>query len=200
MRKPIKTAILSVSDKTGLGEFAQHLHQLGVAIYSTGGTFRTLKEAGVKVAPIDELTQFPEIMDGRVKTLHPAVFAGILARRANKKDMETLLAHRLVPIDLVVVNLYPFQKVAARPDAEEAEIIESIDIGGPSMLRASAKNFQDVAAVVDPTDYGWIIEELLEHQGNLSLETRRRLAKKVFAHTMQYDTAIHRYFAETTKD
>ena len=199
MTKPIKTAILSVSDKTGLGELAQHLSQMGVTIYSTGGTFRALEKAGVKAIPIDELTQFPEIMDGRVKTLHPAVFAGILARRQNKKDMETLRAHQLQPIDLVVVNLYPFKKVVERPDAEEDEIIENIDIGGPSMLRASAKNFRDVAAVVDPVDYGAIIDEMIDNQGSLTLETRRRLALKVFRHTMEYDTAIAKFFGETTE-
>ena len=198
MPNPIKTAILSVSDKTGLGELANHLCQMGVTIYSTGGTFRTLKEAGVKAIPIDELTQFPEIMDGRVKTLHPAVFAGVLARRENSKDMDTLAAHQLKPIDLVVVNLYPFRQVVARPGAKENEIIENIDIGGPSMLRAAAKNFKDVAAVVDPTDYDSIVSEMLENKGSLSLETRRRLALKVFTHTRDYDTAIQKYFSETT--
>ena len=196
MANPIQTAVLSVSDKAGLAELAQHLTQMGVTIYSTGGTFRTLREAGVQAIPIDELTQFPEMMDGRVKTLHPAVFAGILARRANVKDMETLRAHQLKPIDLVVVNLYPFKKVVARPDAEEAEIVENIDIGGPSMLRAAAKNFQDVAAVVDPTDYGALIDELLDSGGGLSLETRRRLARKVFEHTNDYDRAIAEFFGK----
>jgi len=199
MTEPIRAAVLSVSDKTGLGELAQHLSQLGVTIYSTGGTFRALEAAGVKAIPIDELTQFPEIMDGRVKTLHPAVFAGLLARRSNPKDMETLKAHQLKPIDLVVVNLYPFKKVVAQPDAPEEDIIENIDIGGPSMLRASAKNFADVAAVVDPTDYGPIIDELLANGGKLSLATRRRLAMKVFQHTMDYDTAIAKYFTDTAE-
>lgn len=199
MLTPIKTAILSVSDKAGICELGQHLQQLGVKMFSTGGTFRALREAEIKVTPIDELTQFPEIMDGRVKTLNPAVFAGLLARRANKKDMETLQAHQLITIDMVVVNLYPFQKVVAKPGAPEDEIIENIDIGGPSMLRAAAKNFQDVAAVVDPCDYGAIIEELLRNQGALTLETRRRLALKVFEHTSRYDTAIHQYFTQTTK-
>ena len=196
MANPIQTAVLSVSDKAGLAELAQHLTQMGVTIYSTGGTFRTLREAGVQAIPIDELTQFPEMMDGRVKTLHSAVFAGILARRANVKDMETLQAHQLRPIDLVVVNLYPFKKVVARPDAEEAEIVENIDIGGPSMLRAAAKNFQDVAAVVDPTDYGSLIDEMLDSGGGLSLETRRRLARKVFEHTNDYDGAIAEFFGK----
>jgi len=199
MTESIKSAVLSVSDKTGLGELAQHLSQLGVMIYSTGGTFRALEAAGVKAVPIDELTQFPEIMDGRVKTLHPAVFAGLLARRSNPKDMETLKAHQLRPIDMVVVNLYPFKKVVARPDAAEEDIIENIDIGGPSMLRASAKNFADVAAVVDPTDYGPIVDELVANGGKLSLATRRRLAGKVFQHTRDYDTAIAKYFADTAE-
>ena len=199
MAEPIKTAILSVSDKTGLGELANHLDQLGVKMYSTGGTFRALQEAGVKVTPIPELTQFPEIMDGRVKTLHPTVFAGILARRSNPKDMDTISAHDIAPVDMVVVNLYPFREVVKRPDAEEAEIIENIDIGGPSMLRAAAKNFQDVAAVVDPTDYGTIIDELVKTGGSLTLETRRRLAGKVFKHTMEYDTAIAKFFEDTAR-
>lgn len=199
MSQRIRSAILSVSDKTGLGELAQHLSQMGVTIYSTGGTFRALQEAGVKAIPIDELTQFPEMMDGRVKTLHPAVFAGILARRSNPKDMATLQSHGLETIDMIVVNLYPFQKTVARPDASEAEIIENIDIGGPSMLRAAAKNFADVAVVVDPTDYGTIIEEMLANQGDLTAETRRKLALKVFRHTSQYDTAITEYFTRTTK-
>jgi len=195
----IKTAILSVSDKSGLAELAQHLNQMGVKMYSTGGTYRALHDAGVKAIPIDELTQFPEIMDGRVKTLHPAVFAGVLARRDNKKDMETLTAHQLTPIDLVVVNLYPFRQVVARADAPEQEIIENIDIGGPSMLRAAAKNFKDVATVVDPTDYAGIVDEMLENAGVLSEETRRRLARKVFAHTRDYDTAIQDYFQRTSQ-
>jgi phosphoribosylaminoimidazolecarboxamide formyltransferase/IMP cyclohydrolase len=198
MANPIKSAILSVSDKSGICEFGHHLAQMGVVIYSTGGTFRALTEAGVKAVPIDELTQFPEMMDGRVKTLHPAVFAGILARRANVRDMETLAAHQLRTIDLVAVNLYPFKKVVAQPDAAENDIIENIDIGGPSMLRASAKSFRDVVAVVDPTDYGTLIEEMLGAQGEVSLETRRRFALKVFRHTADYDTAISEYFARTT--
>ncbi|MBN1867466.1 hypothetical protein JW916_09265 [Candidatus Sumerlaeota bacterium] len=198
MGDPIKRAILSVSDKTGLGEMANHLAQMNVTIYSTGGTFRALQEAGVKAIPIDELTDFPEIMDGRVKTLHPAVFAGILARRDNKKDLDTLVAHELQPIDMVVVNLYPFRQVLAREDATEHDIIENIDIGGPSMLRAAAKNFESVAAIVDPTDYGPIIEEMLANNASVSLTTRRRLALKVFKHTMEYDTAIHAYFSRTT--
>lgn len=199
MAGPIKTAILSVSNKSGLGELAKHLSQMDIALYSTGGTFRALQEAGVKAIPIDELTQWPEMMDGRVKTLHPAVFAGILARRANRKDMDTLAAHQLVPIDLVIVNLYPFRQVVARPDATEGEIIENIDIGGPSMLRASAKNFTDVAPVVDPADYQPIVDEMLANGHCLSEATRRQLAMKVFAHTREYDTAIYNYFKETTK-
>jgi phosphoribosylaminoimidazolecarboxamide formyltransferase/IMP cyclohydrolase len=198
MNVPIKTAIISVSDRSGLGEIAQHLHQMRVAIYSTGGTFRALQGFGVKATPIDELTQFPEIMDGRVKTLHPAVFAGILARRDNPKDMETLRAHQMRPIDLVVSNLHPFAKLAAEADATPDEIIDHIDIGGLSMLRAAAKNFRDVAVVVDPVDYGAIIDETLQNEGSLSLETRRRLALKVFERTAEYDRAIARHLTETT--
>ena len=200
MADPIKTAVLSVSNKSGLGELAKHLSLMDVTLYSTGGTFRALQEAGVKAIPIDELTQWPEMMDGRVKTLHPAVFAGILARRANKKDMDTLAAHQLIPIDLIIVNLYPFRQVVARPDATENEIIENIDIGGPSMLRAAAKNFTDVAAVVDPADYQSIVDEMLNNNHCLSDATRRRLAMKVFAHTKEYDTAINAYFKKTIKE
>ncbi len=194
MSDPIKSCIISVSDKTGLGEIAQHLHQYGVQIYSTGGTFRALQEFGVKAIPIDELTQFPEIMDGRVKTLHPAVFSGILARRDKAKDMETLKAHQMVSIDLAIVNLYPFRKYADQADLDPAEVIEHIDVGGPAMLRAAAKNFRHVAALVDPVDYGDVIEEMLGGQGVISLETRRRLAEKVFAHVSEYDAAIAAYF------
>jgi phosphoribosylaminoimidazolecarboxamide formyltransferase/IMP cyclohydrolase len=194
---PIKTAILSVWNKSGLGELAKHLSLMGVTIYSTGGTFRTLQEAGVKAIPIDELTQFPEMMDGRVKTLHPSVFAGILARRHVKKDMDTLAAHQLAPIDLVVVNLYPFRQVAARPDATENEILDSIDIGGLSMLRAAAKNFKDVAPVVDPVDYEAILDEMLKNDRCLSEPTRRRLALKVFQYAAEYDATISAYFKGT---
>ncbi len=200
MATKIKTAVLSTSDKTGLGELAQHLSQLGVVIYSTGGTLRALREHGIDVHPVEELTQFPEMMDGRVKTLHPGVFAGILARRSNQDDMETLERHGLRTIDMVVVNLYPFGKVVSNPEATEPEIIENIDIGGPSMIRAAAKNFKDVAVVVDPVDYGVIIDEMIQTGGSLSDDTHRRLAMKVFEHTSQYDTAIHEYFRRTTKD
>jgi phosphoribosylaminoimidazolecarboxamide formyltransferase/IMP cyclohydrolase len=200
MAGKIQTAVISVSDKTGVAELGQHLSQMGIAIYSTGGTFRALQEAGIKAIPIDELTQFPEMMDGRVKTLHPAVFAGILARRDHTKDMETLAAHQLQTIDLVIVNLYPFREVVARKDAEEQDIIENIDIGGPSMIRASAKNFKDVAVVVDPTDYESILEEMLDNGRCLSDATRRRLALKVFRHTSEYDAAIRDYFERTTPE
>lgn len=197
MPGPIRTAILSVSDKTGVGELAQHLHQMGVKIYSTGGTLRALDSAGVKAIPIDELTQFPEMMDGRIKTLHPSVFAGLLARRDHPKDMDTLEAHRLKPIDMVVVNLDPFQQVAGRTDIDEVEALDHIDIGGPSMLRAAAKNFLEVVPVVDPTDYAALIDEMLDSAGEVCAETRRRLALKVFANTAEYDAAIREYFART---
>ncbi len=187
----IERALLSVTDKTGIADFARALSALGVELVSTGGTFRVLKEAGV--APLREVadvTQFPEMLDGRVKTLHPRIAGGILAVRSKSEHMRALEQHGIPPIDLVCVNLYEFEKVAAKPDAALEELIENIDIGGPTMIRAAAKNYQDVAVVTSPSDYGGLIEELRSNGGALSLETHWRLAKKAFATTAAYDRAV----------
>ncbi len=190
MTTPIRRAVLSVSDKTGLVEFARGLAAMGVELISTGGTMKTLASAGLKVRSVSDVTGFPEIMDGRVKTLHPAIFAGILARRSVPGDLETLSAQGIQPIDLVVVNLYPFEQTAARPGVSFEDVIENIDIGGPSMLRAAAKNFEDVAVVCDPAQYPALLDEMRNAGGVLSREIRQRLCRMVFEHTTRYDSAI----------
>jgi phosphoribosylaminoimidazolecarboxamide formyltransferase/IMP cyclohydrolase len=181
--------LISVSDKTGVVPFAQALGQRGYELVSTGGSARTLQAAGVKVTGISEITGFPEIMDGRVKTLHPAVHGGILARRSKPEHMAVLGQHNIGAIDIVVVNLYPFVKTAAAADVGFDALLEEIDIGGPSMVRSAAKNFQDVLIVVDPADYGHVLAEL-ERSGGPSREFRFDLARKAFAHTAAYDSAI----------
>jgi phosphoribosylaminoimidazolecarboxamide formyltransferase/IMP cyclohydrolase len=188
-------ALLSVSDKTGLVPLAQALARRNYELVSTGGTARALEQAGVPVTSVSEVTGFPEIMDGRVKTLHPAVHGGILARRGRADHMATLGEHGITPIDIVVVNLYPFVETAARPGIEFPALIEDIDIGGPSMLRSAAKNFQDVLVVVDPADYPRVLAELAQPAG-ASREFRFDLAKKAFAHTAAYDAAISATLAE----
>ncbi len=193
MQRKIQRAILSVTDKSGLLEFAEKLQEFGVEVLSTGGTARMLREGGVAVQDVSDFTGFPEMLDGRVKTLHPKVHAGILAQRHNPDHMKTMAAHHLKVIDMVVVNLYAFEKTVARKDCTLEEAVENIDIGGPTMLRAAAKNYRDVAVVVDPGDYGSIIEEMQANDGQLSLETRFRLAKKVYRLTHEYDGAITRY-------
>jgi phosphoribosylaminoimidazolecarboxamide formyltransferase / IMP cyclohydrolase len=191
-------ALISVSDKTGLLPFARALAGLGYELVSTGGTARALEEAGVPVIGISAVTGFPEIMDGRVKTLHPSVHGGILARRSRTDDMATLRQHHITPIDVVVVNLYPFVKTAATAGVEFGALIEDIDIGGPSMVRSAAKNFHDVLVVVDPADYPRVVAEI-EREGGASSEFRLELAKKAFAHTAAYDTAIAGTLAEFTQ-
>jgi phosphoribosylaminoimidazolecarboxamide formyltransferase/IMP cyclohydrolase len=186
--KPIRRALLSVTDKTGVAAFAQALAAQSVDLVSTGGTARTLREAGLSVRDVADLTGFPEMLDGRVKTLHPAVHGGILHIRANPAHLAAIQAYSIEPIDMVVVNLYPFEKTAACPGATFAELIENIDIGGPSMIRSAAKNFEDVAVVTDPADYPALVEEL--SAGGICRETRWRLARKAFALTAAYDTAI----------
>jgi phosphoribosylaminoimidazolecarboxamide formyltransferase/IMP cyclohydrolase len=193
MQRKIQRAILSVTDKSGLVSFAQALQGFGVEILSTGGTARQLREGGVTVTDISEFTGFPEMLDGRVKTLHPKVHAGILAQRDNPEHMRTMAAHHLKSIDMVVVNLYAFEKTVARKGCTLEEAIENIDIGGPTMLRAAAKNYRDVAVVVDPGDYDDIVAEIKSNDGQLGLNTRFRLAKKVFRLTHEYDGAISRY-------
>ena len=188
---PIRRALLSVTDKTGVVDFARALSEMGVEILSTGGTFRLLKEAGI--APLKEVaeaTQFPEMLEGRVKTLHPAIAGGILAVRSNPEHMRAIAAHGIQPIDLVAVNLYDFAAVAAKKDAALEELIEHIDIGGPTMIRAAAKNWQDVAVVTSPADYSAIVAELAAHDGALTSQTLWRLAKQAFELTASYDRAI----------
>ncbi len=194
----IQRALISVSDKTGVVEFAQGLADLGTEIVSTGGTGRLLKEQGVATQPVASITGFPEILNGRVKTLHPGIFGGLLARRDKPEHLEQLRSQGLPTIDLAAVNLYPFEKTVSRPDVAFGQAIENIDIGGPSILRAAAKNFNDVAAVVDPGDYGPVLEELKTNGGGLSLETRFALARKVFLHTAAYDRAISGYLADVS--
>jgi phosphoribosylaminoimidazolecarboxamide formyltransferase/IMP cyclohydrolase len=187
--KQVRRALLSVTDKQGLVEFAEALAARGVDLVSTGGTARVLREAGLEVRDIAELTGFPEMLDGRVKTLHPKVHGGILHIRENAEHRAAVAEHEIEPIDMVVVNLYAFEKTAARAGVTFAEVIENIDIGGPSMVRSAAKNFEDVAVVTDPADYRALAEEI-DEGGALSRETRWRLAQKAFALTAEYDTAI----------
>jgi phosphoribosylaminoimidazolecarboxamide formyltransferase/IMP cyclohydrolase len=186
-------ALLSVSDKTGLGALARSLVDLGFELLSTGGTAKALRAEGLSVIDVSQVTGFPEVLDGRVKTLHPAIHGGLLARRDHPEDMETLRGHGIQPIDLVVVNLYPFRETVARGGATLEETVEQIDIGGPSMLRAAAKNYRHVAAVVDPADYGPVVAAL--RAGPLTEAFRYGLMRKVFAHTAAYDLAIAEHFA-----
>jgi phosphoribosylaminoimidazolecarboxamide formyltransferase/IMP cyclohydrolase len=188
--KPIRRALLSVTDKTGLLDFARVLAGFGVELVSTGGTARALREAGLAVNDISDLTGFPEMLDGRVKTLHPRVHGGLLYIRGNADHEAAVAAHGIQPIDMVVVNLYAFEKTAAQPGAAFGHLIENIDIGGPSMVRSAAKNFEDVAIVTGVADYSALIEELNTNHGALSRDTRWRLAKQAFALTAAYDTAI----------
>ncbi|WP_353684925.1 bifunctional phosphoribosylaminoimidazolecarboxamide formyltransferase/IMP cyclohydrolase [Thermodesulfovibrio sp. 3907-1M] len=188
----IKRALISVSEKRGLIEFAKELFQLGVEIISTGGTAKILREAGINVIDVSEYTGFPEIMDGRVKTLHPLIHGGILARRSNRNDIDAMQRLGIKPIDVVVVNLYPFEATIKKEDVTIEEAIENIDIGGPTLLRAAAKNYKDVIVIVDPDDYPSIIEAL--KKGEVSTEKRFELAKKVFSHTARYDALIADYF------
>jgi phosphoribosylaminoimidazolecarboxamide formyltransferase/IMP cyclohydrolase len=188
--KQVRRALLSVTDKSGLVPFAKQLAELGVELVSTGGTARTLREAGLAVLDISELTGFPEMLDGRVKTLHPKVHGGILHIRGNAEHRAAVETHDIQPIDMVVVNLYAFEKTAANPTASFAHLIENIDIGGPSMVRSAAKNFEDVAIVTSVSDYEALAEELTANDGALSRETRWKLAKQAFAVTAAYDTAI----------
>src|SRR5438477_2405677 len=189
-RRKIQRAILSVTDKTGLVEFARSLAGMEVELISTGGTAKLLRDSGIGVKDISQLTGFPEMLDGRVKTLHPKVHAGILHRRENPSHRSAVVEHGIEPIDMVVVNLYAFEKTAARPGVPFEDVIENIDIGGPSMIRSAAKNFQDVAVVTSPADYAAIAEEMTKSEGEVSPATRWRLAQKAFATTAAYDSAI----------
>ena len=189
-----KYALLSVSDKTGIVDFAKALTQAGYEVVSTGGTYALLKQNGLEVKNVLEVTGFPEILNGRVKTLHPTVHGGILARRADSAHMQTLSELDITPIDLVAVNLYPFQATIQTPGVTLEEAIENIDIGGPTMVRAAAKNHATVTVVVDPADYGAVLQEL--EQGEVSADTRRDLAAKAFRHTAAYDALIAAYLTE----
>lgn len=194
----IKTALISVSDKSGLLEFCQFLASKGVALISTGGTAKLLAEKGLAVREISQHTGFPEMMDGRVKTLHPKVHGGLLFLRDNAEHKAQAEAHGITPIDLVVVNLYPFEKTVARADCTLHEAIENIDIGGPSMLRSAAKNYRSVTVIVDPADYGKVREEL-SASGSTTAETRASLAAKVFRHTSHYDSLIASYLTRAAE-
>ncbi len=185
----ITRALISLTDKSGIEGFARELADLGVELLSTGGTAKKIREAGIPVKDVSEFTGFPEMLDGRVKTLHPKVHGGILNQRDNVEHQKQCLEHDLKPIDLIAVNLYAFEKTIADPNCSLADAIENIDIGGPTMLRASAKNFHDVTVIVDPADYPQVLKEIKE-QGNTTLKTRFRLAAKVFSLTSKYDTAI----------
>ena len=186
--KPIQRALISVSDKTGILEFAKELHNSGIEILSTGGTAELLRKDGVPVIQVSDYTGFPEMMDGRIKTLHPMVHGGILARRDVPEHLQAMEEHGIRPIDLVVINLYPFEQTVAKKGSTLEEAIENIDIGGPAMVRSSAKNYKDVTIIVDPGNYGKVLEEI--KKGSVSLETRKRLSRDAFAHTARYDSLI----------
>jgi phosphoribosylaminoimidazolecarboxamide formyltransferase/IMP cyclohydrolase len=191
MRKA-ERALISLTDKSGIEDFARELTKLGIEILSTGGTAKKMRESGIKVKDVAEFTGFPEMLDGRVKTLHPKVHGGILAQKTNPDHVKQMQQHGLQSIDIVAVNLYAFEKTVANPACTLADAIENIDIGGPTMLRSSAKNFHDVTVIVDPADYPQVLKELKEH-GNTTLKTRFRLAVKVFELTSTYDTAITKW-------
>jgi phosphoribosylaminoimidazolecarboxamide formyltransferase / IMP cyclohydrolase len=193
--KKIERAIISVTDKTGVVDFAKALSELGVQILSTGGTAKALRDGGIPVMEISDYTGFPEMLDGRVKTLHPMVHGGLLGIRDNQEHVKMMKDHGIEAIDLIVVNLYQFEKTVAKEGVTLEDAIENIDIGGPAMLRSSAKNFRFVTVVTDPSDYIVVLNEMKENSGSTTLNTRFRLAKKVFQLTSQYDGAITKYLA-----
>ena len=195
-KKVERFALLSVSDKTGLDKFAKALKELGFQIISSGGTAKFLKRAGIKVTEVAKLTKYPPMFDGRVKTLHPIIHGGILADRTNPKHLRELKKYKISPFRIVVCNLYPFEKVINKTNFTHEEAIENIDIGGPGMVRAAAKNYKNVAIVVDPTDYNQIVENLKQKNGELSLALREKLAFKAFKHTQYYDSVIVKYFSK----
>jgi len=196
----IRRALLSVSDKRALVDFARGLAELDVELVSTGGTARELAEEGIETRAIEDYTGFPEILDGRVKTLNPRIYAGLLAVRSEQAHVTTLNEHEIEPIDLVCVNLYPFERVASQRAVEDSEVIENIDIGGPTLIRAAAKNQAFAAVVVSPESYDAVLEELRENGGKLSSRTRETLAGEAFSYTARYDSAISRWFAEREDD
>lgn len=194
----IKRALISVSDKNGVDKIAKFLTDRGVEVLSTGGTAKLLREKNIPVTSVDSYTGHPEIMNGRVKTLHPKVHGGILAIRDNENHLKDMEDNGIGSIDMVVVNLYPFRETIAKPDVTLADAIENIDIGGPTMVRSSAKNHKFVTIVVDPTDYETVMGDI-ESEGGVKLETRQKLAVKAFDHTAKYDTAITEYLSEQYK-
>lgn len=196
---PMRRVLISVSDKTGIIPFAKELIKRDIEIISTGGTYRTLKEAGIDVIEVSEVTGFPEILDGRVKTLHPKVHGGLLAIRTNESHLKQIMEYGISLIDCVVVNLYPFQQTIEKKGVTEEEAIENIDIGGPTMIRSAAKNYRNVTVVVDPADYSLVLEEI-KVSGNTSIQTRKKLASKAFHHTAYYDAVIASYFREQVQD
>ncbi len=192
-------ALISVSDKTGIVELAGALSEMGIELVSTGGTYHKLREAGLPATEVSALTGFPECLDGRVKTLHPVIHAGLLAIRSNPSHMEQLAQQHIDPIDFVIVNLYPFKETILKPGVTREDAVENIDIGGPTMLRAAAKNYQDVVVLVDPADYSLVLDEL-KTEGKVSLDTRFYLMQKVFMHTAHYDSMIAAYLKRERKD
>jgi phosphoribosylaminoimidazolecarboxamide formyltransferase/IMP cyclohydrolase len=192
----IQRAIISLSDKSGIQEFAKELQTFNVEILSTGGTAKALRESGLKIKDISEYTGFPEMLDGRVKTLHPKVHGGLLGIRGNPEHVKKMNEHGIQTIDMVVINLYPFEATVAKPNCTLEEAIENIDIGGPSMLRAGAKNYPYVTVIVDPADYKPVLAEMKQSGGVVSKETNFRLAKKVYQLTARYDKAISEYLAK----
>ena len=189
----IKRALISVSDKNGLLEFASGLHKLNIEILSTGGTYKFLIQNNIPAIEVASITEFPEILDGRVKTLHPKIHGGILARRDDKNHLEQLKIHNITPIDLVCVNLYPFEATINKDNCTFEDAIENIDIGGPAMIRASSKNHRDVVIVTNPSDYNEIINQI-NTNGNVNSITRLKLSQKAFSHTAYYDSLISNYF------
>src|SRR5256714_14638517 len=198
--RKIRRALLSVSDKTGIVEFATGLREFGVELISTGGTAKSLREAGLDVREISDVTGFPEMMDGRVKTLHPRIHGGLLALRDNAEHLAAMLEHGIEPIDMVVVNLYPFEQTIAREGVTLEEAIEQIDIGGPAMIRSAAKNFRDVTVIVSPESYDFVATEMDVQDGWLSLSTRVFLAQKAFERTANYDGLISRFLSSRLAD
>jgi phosphoribosylaminoimidazolecarboxamide formyltransferase / IMP cyclohydrolase len=196
----IKRALLSVTDKTGLTDIARALASRQVTILSTGGTARALRSAGIPVTDVSEYTGFPEMMDGRIKTLHPKIHGALLGRRSHPDHVEQMRVHAIEPIDMLIVNLYAFEKTVARPGCTFADAIENIDIGGPAMLRSAAKNFEDVTVVIDPADYPRIIREMDHNGGSVSKAINLDLARKVFTKTAAYDAAISTYLSQATME
>lgn len=197
--KKIERALISLTDKSGIESFARELTQLGVEILSTGGTAKKIRDASIEVKDVSDFTGFPEMLDGRVKTLHPMVHGGILNQRNNEQHQQQCREHGIKDIDLIAVNLYAFEKTVADPNCSLGDAIENIDIGGPTLLRASAKNFQDVTVIVDPSDYQLVLDEI-KSNGNTTLKTRFYLATKVFSLTSQYDTTISEWLDNVNLD